>query len=887
MNSHGGSDELDSTRSFKYIAAGAMVSHYRIIKKIGEGAMGQVYLAEDVKLKRRVALKFLPYDLTRDEEARRRFLQEARAASSLDHPHICNIHEIEETPDGRTFISMSYYEGETLKQKIENGSLDVAGVVGIALEICDGLGRAHEAGVVHRDIKPGNIIITDRGKAKILDFGLAKLAGETQLTRTGITVGTALYMSPEQARGETVDARSDIWSVGVVLYEALTGRRPFRGANSSAVIYSILHDDPTPVEEIDRNLPGDLSDIVDRCLRKDPGARYQSAADLRDALEKFREEQESGGLIAVPMPSFARGRALRRVGLPAGVAVIAVIALLLTPLGRRLASWVGVEDHPGERRVLLLDFDLEGENVEQEIYCQGLLEYIGYRLSGLESPGDSLWTVSRYSAIASDLSDPGRSCLELGANVAVAGRLVCRGDSLELSLERYDLASGGSATLTRSLTLRDHRANLVTWQDSTVIELAHMLEARLSPGLRQQLRSGQTIVPAAFEAYLLGTGYLESTTGAACLDSSIAYTERALHLDPSYALAHSALARACRLMYRRTGEAVWADRCMAECRDAISMDPRAEAARVTLASLQAALGDTVGAIATLNEAMAISPVYRASYPRLASLEMARGDTEAAELAYRAATQARPRDAIALWDFAKFCYRAGKYEEAVDFYEKALDLAPDNTWFLSGLAAAYDAMGNHAEAMGILERSLEIKPDYQTYTNLGTFYFYDTRFADAARMYSKALEINPDAWYSVWGSLAECYYWMPGMRDTALVLLEHTATLAEREMAERPEGVDIVADLASYYVELGREAEARRLIESGSHMGITDPGTEFRIAEVYETLGERDKALEWATRAIASGFPPEYVVKAPRLRGIVADGRFRDIPQVRAYLENEG
>jgi len=884
MSPDHGNDELDSTRSFKYIAAGTVIAHYRIIEKIGEGAMGQVYLAEDTKLKRRVALKFLPYDLTRDEKAKKRFLQEAQVASSLDHPHICNIHEIEETPDGQTFICMSYYEGDTLKSRIESGSLDLETVLKIAIEVCDGLARAHEAGIVHRDIKPGNIMVTDRGSAKVLDFGLAKLAGETQLTKTGITVGTALYMSPEQARGETVDQRSDIWSLGVVLFEALTGGRPFRGANSSAVIYSILHEAPRRIDEINRRLPRELAHIVQRCLEKDPACRYQTAEELGEALQRLLDELTSDSVIAVPVPAFARTEKVKRYALPAGIAIIAVILLLATPLRQRLATYVGKERPRGERRVLLLDFNVEKGDSEHRMYCEGLADYIAYRLNGLESPEDSLWTVMRYTPLATDLTQPEKSCLELGANVAISGTLGCRGDTLILALGRHDVRGRGLAEDTDSLVITDHTANLITWQDSAAVELARMLDARITPELRQKLRSGETVVPAAFESYLMGLGYLKLPRAPGELDTSLAWLEKAADLDPSYALAYAQLGHVCMLKHKRTRDITWAERGEQACRSAIELDHGASSPRITLGRIQAAIGDTSAAIATLETALAVNPYYWNAYWQLADLHKRRGDMQSAELAYRMAAEKRPRDAIAQWDLAMFYYKGGVYSQAIDYYKRALELAPENTWFLSGLAAAYDLEGHHAEAITILERSLKIKPDYQTYTNLGTFYFYDTRFADAAAMYEEALKLKPDAWYTVWGSLAESYYWMPGKRDTATALLERTADLARKELAEEPDDVIIMTDLASYYAELGRTEEARKLVEQGVQMSIADPATEFRIAEVYECLGERDLAIEWIARAVANGYAAEYVVKSPRFRSMVVDERFRDIPEVLDYLE---
>jgi serine/threonine-protein kinase len=266
---------------------GKTISHYRIVEKLGEGGMGVVYKAEDTKLKRTVALKFLPPELTRDPEAKERFIQEAQAASALDHPNICNIHEIDETSESQLFICMACYGGETLKERIARGPLGIEEAIRIAAQIGEGLAKAHAVGIVHRDMKPANIMITSEGVVKILDFGLAKLVGRTQHTKTGTTLGTVAYMSPEQARGAAADYRTDIWSFGVILYEMLTGQRPFGGDYDQAVIYSILNDEPRSVTSIRPDVPGSIGVIMEKCLEKDPNGRYGSAEELTKDIRQL------------------------------------------------------------------------------------------------------------------------------------------------------------------------------------------------------------------------------------------------------------------------------------------------------------------------------------------------------------------------------------------------------------------------------------------------------------------------------------------------------------------------------------------------------------------------------------------------------------------------
>ncbi len=282
---------------------GQVISHYKITEKLGEGGMGIVYKAHDTTLDRDVALKFLPHDLTTSDEERTRFIHEAKAASALDHPNICTIHEVGETTDGQLFIAMGYYEGESITKKIQKGRLKLEVAVDIAVQVAEGLQAAHNRGIVHRDIKSGNIIVTKEGQVKILDFGLAHKSGLSRLTRTGTTVGTAPYMSPEQAKGDKVDQRSDLWSLGVVLYEMVTGKLPFKGEHEVAILYSVVNEEPQPIEVTVSDASPELIHVIRRALEKDVGERYQSTSDMLIDLRRLRKETSRTGIRPVRIAS--------------------------------------------------------------------------------------------------------------------------------------------------------------------------------------------------------------------------------------------------------------------------------------------------------------------------------------------------------------------------------------------------------------------------------------------------------------------------------------------------------------------------------------------------------------------------------------------------------
>ncbi|MBI4719792.1 MAG: serine/threonine protein kinase [Chitinivibrionia bacterium] len=307
---------------------GKTISHYKIIERLGEGGMGVVYKAQDIKLDRYVALKFLPPHLTGNEDAKKRFIQEAKAASALDHPNICSIYEIGETPDDQLFIAMAYYGGATLRSRLVSGPLGTNESVEVVKQMAAGLGKAHENRIIHRDVKPGNVMITQDGQAKILDFGVAKLAGGTKVTRTGSTVGTVAYMSPEQARGEDVDARSDVFSTGVVLYELLTGQLPFQGDHEAAVLYEILNVEPPPMERINPNVPDSLQRIVDKALEKNRNKRYAGMSELLQDLT-------AAGSTPAQLPASNR----RRLRFRSRIMLAAAVAVVIILFGHAVFDW--------------------------------------------------------------------------------------------------------------------------------------------------------------------------------------------------------------------------------------------------------------------------------------------------------------------------------------------------------------------------------------------------------------------------------------------------------------------------------------------------------------------------------------------------------------------
>jgi len=471
---------------------GKTISHYRIIEKLGEGGMGAVYKAEDVKLGREVALKFLPSELTRDEEARARFLREARAAAALNHPNICTVHEIDEV-EGQIFIAMELIEGDDLKARIASGPVAIDEALEIVAQIADGLAEAHGRGIVHRDIKPANIMLAAGSRAKITDFGLARLAGSSDLTRTGTTMGTVAYMSPEQARGEDIDHRTDIWSLGVVLYEAAAGKRPFQGDRDQAVFRSILNDEPESVASLVAGAPAEFDGAVSRALAKDPRSRYRHAGDFAEDLRTIHRQLDSDRTTAVaaePKP-------------PPSIAV--------------------------------LPFANMSPDPENAYFGDGLAEELMNALAQL--PG--LRVVARTSAFQFRGKDADVREIGAGLNVGaiLEGSVRRAGDRLRVTAQLINVADGFHVWSDR---YDREMEDIFAVQDEITAAIVEQLRVRLGPGPEAPIVRRHTDNLDAYALYLKGRYYWNSLTPEGLRKSRECY-ESAIEIDPEYALAHAAL----------------------------------------------------------------------------------------------------------------------------------------------------------------------------------------------------------------------------------------------------------------------------------------------------------------------------------------------------------
>lgn len=644
---------------------GNTISHYKILEELGSGGMGVVYKAEDVKLKRPVALKFLAPELTRDPEIKERFIHEAQAASALEHNNICTIHEIDETKDGQMFISMAYCEGETLKQKIKCGPLSLEEATSIAIQIAQGLAKAHEQGIIHRDIKPGNIIITNDGIVKIVDFGLAKLAGQTMLTRTGTIMGTVAYMSPEQARGEGVDYQTDIWSLGVVLYEMLSGKPPFKGDHEQAVMYSILNEKPEPVAALKSGIPAELERIVEKTITRNPDERYKQMSDILVDLRSLEKKIESKDL----KQASAKKALVKRKWIFVFGGIIAILALLFIS-----RFFFFQESIAAIESIAVLPLENLSGDPSQDYFSDGMTEVLIADLAKIGSlKVISRTSVMRYKHSEKSLPEIAR---ELKVDAIVEGSVLLTGDRVRINAQLIEAATD------RHLWAEQYERDLkdvLALQNEVARVIANEVKINLTPLEQTQLESAPVVNPEAQKAYLKGLYYWNKRTEEA-LKKSIEYFELAIEKDPGYALAYVGLANTYQVM------SSWG-----------TLKPKDAFPR---------------AIALAEKALEIDDKLAEAHVSLASSKFAyEFDWSGAESSFKRAIELKPNYAIAHQWYAEHLLWNQRYEEAVKEINRALDLDPLSLIINSSQGYILYCTGQLDKALEQFRAVLEMDPDF--------------------------------------------------------------------------------------------------------------------------------------------------------------------------------
>ena len=870
------------------LAAGSKLGVYSVLDPLGSGGMGEVYRALDTRLGREVAIKGLPEEFSRDPARLSRFEREARMLAALNHPSVAAIYGLEEV-DRTKFIVMELVLGETLSEKLARGGLALDESLSIARQIAEALEAAHERGIIHRDLKPANIKVTPEGRVKVLDLGLAKVFdvretgsdSDTSLsptlvlegTQPGVILGTAEFMSPEQARGKPVDKRTDIWAFGCIVYEMLSGRRAFTGETATDVLAAIVTSEPR-WELLPPTTPARIRDLLGRCLQKDPSRRLRDIGDARIEIEEalaeivpphpIRPGASAPSLEATPPPRPV-SRPRRRVPAAALLTVLAALGLFAT---WRLIRPPRAGRVPAQKYLAVLPFrDLSGLPGGQLI-GDGLVETVSARLQNVA--GIQVVTPSASVAVADREPDPYKVARKLGANLLLRGAVQRQADRVRIS---YSLFSTVDRVSLASDTMEGSASELFAVQD----RLAERLVSAL--GLPSKTRRTPTPVgldtASLQERYLKAIGSLQRYDRAASVDEAVSLLEALVTERPAAPLVQAALARAYLARFNLTHERRSIDLASSAVERARQLQPGSPEVNVTLGELDLRTGKPGDAVTAYRRSLSAQPNNFDALLGLARAYDAGGDAKHSEETYRRAIALQPANFAGYSKLAGFYFNHGRREAAAEMFRKVTQLTPDNARAFANLGACYFALGQFDRALDVFGKSVALEPTDLAYSNIGTVQYYLRRYPESAAAFEKSLALTPTH-YQNWANLGDALRLIPGREDRAAEAYTRSIALTRQELVTNPDDSLVHSYLSLCLAKTGRTAEARDHLLKSLASGPDPPELLFNAAIVANRSARPAEALQYLDRAVRAGFNAAVIENEPELTNLKTGGSFEKI-----------
>lgn len=855
---------------------GQTISHYKIIEKIGEGGMAHVYKAEDSKLKRTVALKFISPHRLDKEQTKTRFIQEAQTAAGLNHPNITTIYEIDEIDD-QTFIAMEYIEGTSLRDLVTPRPLSVGKSLNIALQIIEGLGEAHERKITHRDIKSSNIMITPRGQAKIMDFGLVKLEGGTQITKTSMVMGTVSYMSPEQAKSEDVDFRTDIWSFGVVLYEMLTGQLPFKGSHDQIILHSILKKRPEPLSTFREDIPLLFEDIIEKCLKKNPKDRYQSVSELKSDLEDLRREITTDhATLSLPgrlLPRIYR-KPVVKIALPLLAAIVLLISLMLfTPVPQLLKNWINPPSAPSQKGLAVIPFTVRSNNPEDKEFCAGLIDFLINKLTKIQQYQGSFWVVPHREVRRENVESAVDARKAFNVDFVIDPTMQVAENKVYFIINLIDAES--RRQLSSEILPYDVKDLSGIQEDLSQTTIA-MLGIELPPEAQIELAKGGTENIEAFNLYIQGLGYLLRYERPENIDIAIGLFVRSIDKDSNYALAHAGLAEAYWQQWNQTKNSDFIRKAQDSCMEAIQISKDSAPIHITMGIIYRDTGQYEDALSEFKTALEYEPNNEKAYREMARTFQMMGDTQKAEEFYKTAIDLVPSFWGGYNHLGYFYYRTGQIDKAVSMFLKVIELTPDNARGYNNLGGSYASMGRLDLAEPILEKAIEIQPSGSNLNNLATVYFNQGKFTKAEEIYTRAITFVENN-YVIWGNLGDSRRYT-GKHTQAQIQkdYERAKNLVMDSLAVNSSDTYARSHLAFYHAILGDSSNAIKEISAVLKQEPKDVEILRKVIQVFELTGDRENALSACSRYLKNGGVLNYILVDPDFEDLKKDLRFRQL-----------